>query len=87
MSSVAHPLDKINFNICGICQNKLSDCCIECEILQAQQCLLATGTCGHIYHHHCIKKWNERGRITCPLDDEEWIINTKETPINNPQVK
>lgn len=64
---------------CAICWNELSKNCLVCESERRDTvCIQVYGSCGHVYHNHCIKRWL-RTRNVCPLDDEAWIVD----PIKN----
>ncbi|GMR52692.1 hypothetical protein PMAYCL1PPCAC_22887 [Pristionchus mayeri] len=63
----------IDQDICSICCNNIMDLCIECQAsLDApNECIIAWGTCNHVFHFHCISRWIKTRQV-CPLGNSEW---------------
>ncbi|KAJ1504082.1 ubiquitin-protein ligase Anaphase Promoting Complex [Coelomomyces lativittatus] len=57
--------------VCGICQNEYENTCGKCRFA-GDECPLLWGQCGHVFHFHCITRWLQEGRTTCPLDRTPW---------------
>ncbi len=63
---------------CLICNNDYECLCITCVAHRAENLALpgpcgivASGSCGHQFHEHCIERWL-RVRQTCPVCDTLW---------------
>ena len=42
---------------CSICRNAMSEVCRECQekqVTNKECCMLTWGTCGHVFHFHCV---------------------------------
>lgn len=63
---------------CAMCREPLSCRCAGMIGRTAQSppppgcpdaagCLISLGRCGHIYHLHCVQRWQAQGRQLCPL--------------------
>lgn len=42
----------------------------------AANCLISLGRCGHVYHLHCMQRWQALGRRNCPLcgaQSPDWV--------------
>ena len=75
---------KLDELFCPICRNSFVHPCAEREVKgETEACPIATGSCGHQYHLHCIEKWTALHH-TCPLDNKEW---KQEKPIGTKPVK
>jgi RING-box protein 1 len=77
---------------CSICRNKFEEPCIECLCSHQKGdlvCNPSQGKCGHVFHKHCIDKWNVKSSI-CPIcvtpyatavsnlnDNEAWKLQMK----------
>ena len=62
---------------CPICRSLLSQRCSECVACSAggqrqDACWLSFGSCGCVYHAHCLAPWLAR-RVTCPLHETVWV--------------
>jgi RING-box protein 1 len=78
---------------CAICRNCLLHNCIECESknkLSMGGCKRVSGYCGHIFHEHCVARW-QKVRDCCPLCAGQWspvIIESRTiAPSNLPKNK
>lgn len=56
-------------DICRICQRKFTDKCIQCYHRKPNLdlCSITLGSCGHMFHTHCIEKWLSVGKHLCPI--------------------
>jgi anaphase-promoting complex subunit 11 len=52
--------------------NAFESPCPNCKI-PGDECPPLEGTCGHLFHLHCIYKWLETND-KCPLDRELWSV-------------
>jgi RING-box protein 1 len=61
---------------CGICKNKITESCINCqanqEKFESNSCKKVVGKCNHSFHCHCIDEWIKKKNL-CPLDFSEWM--------------
>ena len=57
---------------CAICKNEITEQCNGCKNEgKIEDCTIATGTCGHSFHLHCIELWIKRSP-KCPMDNQPW---------------
>ncbi|PVV03362.1 hypothetical protein BB560_002161 [Smittium megazygosporum] len=65
-------------DICGICRLDFDSSCPSCPF-PGDSCPIVDGSCGHIFHTHCISQWldSEKSNSTCPMDRLPW------SPINS----
>ncbi|KAG5508773.1 hypothetical protein JKF63_05271 [Porcisia hertigi] len=40
----------------------------------SDKCCVAWGTCGHVYHYHCISRWLQM-RSICPVCGRQWHLH------------
>ena len=62
---------------CAICKNGINECCIECQAAEGsanEGCLISWGSCNHAYHTHCITRWTNQKKNTCPLCQKPWNL-------------
>ncbi|KAG5481987.1 hypothetical protein LSCM1_05700 [Leishmania martiniquensis] len=38
------------------------------------KCCVAWGTCGHVYHYHCVSRWLQM-RTVCPVCGRQWQLH------------
>ncbi|PVU92122.1 hypothetical protein BB561_004032 [Smittium simulii] len=65
-------------DICGICRLEFDACCPQC-LFPGETCPIVEGTCGHIFHKHCIEKWSnsDKNNKSCPMDRLPWTLVKK----------
>eukprot|EP01091_Cochliopodium_minus_P016247 TRINITY_DN602_c1_g1_i1.p1 TRINITY_DN602_c1_g1~~TRINITY_DN602_c1_g1_i1.p1 ORF type:complete len:101 (-),score=18.67 TRINITY_DN602_c1_g1_i1:92-394(-) len=59
---------------CAICRSLLADICVPCQTednVDPNECTIAWGGCGHVFHFHCISKWLQR-QDNCPICNQNW---------------
>ncbi|GET87422.1 unspecified product [Leishmania tarentolae] len=40
----------------------------------SDKCCVAWGTCGHVYHYHCVSRWLQM-RSMCPVCGRQWQLH------------
>lgn len=65
----------IETDTCSICKSDIHQLCVECQARgseeKMEECTVARGMCGHVFHFHCISKWLETKKV-CPLCSNNW---------------
>ncbi len=56
---------------CSICMLSFESPCTNCN-KPGDSCPPIEGSCGHIFHMHCISKWIIESEGKCPLCRNEW---------------
>jgi RING-box protein 1 len=72
---------------CSLCRNFIYEKCILCINIKSYNpnnvCKIDYNTkCAHVYHLHCIQKWNLTNK-TCPVDMIEWESSGKKKKENH----
>lgn len=70
---------KASYSDCPICKVKLEQTCTQCESNNTNKdssCDPASGTCGHVFHKHCIDKWLVTSNI-CPICNTPYGTSVK----------
>jgi len=71
-SGVCHWSYDATSDTCGICRNPNVSRCINCISSNSTgECEPAKGSCGHMFHNHCLTKWLQKNN-TCPIDSKTW---------------
>jgi len=70
----------IKYDECAICINDINDNCMKCD--NNINCYSILGTCGHVFHYHCISRWlyndnRTRNNDKCPLCKTKFIFTKK----------
>ncbi|MCL7048335.1 hypothetical protein MKW94_016328 [Papaver nudicaule] len=67
-SDIGEILDVSRFDELDLTNERIEECCSVClvEFGNDDEVSQLSG-CGHVYHLHCIKRWLELDRFTCPL--------------------
>lgn len=61
---------------CTICRSLFSSPCVNCEVSGiTDACPFQEGTCGHMFHMHCIERWIAQDP-TCPLCHDHWSVKS-----------
>ena len=70
---------------CPICKAHFESLCIECENKGdlKNECKVTQAECGHVFHKHCIDKYNSQQKYSslCPVCKTPY--STKHTDLNN----
>lgn len=57
---------------CAICRENNMTSCISCQLDSNFNCRSILGTCGHVFHEHCISKWI-KDHPNCPICNQVWL--------------
>ena len=82
-SPIASWMYKASYHDCPICKVKLEQTCAQCEANNTSKdlvCDVSRGSCGHVFHKHCIDKWIATSSI-CPICNTPY--NTSIKNMNN----
>lgn len=72
------------FERCTICRNLFTEKCTECQANSFQiACqVIASRSCEHQFHYHCIKRWLVKHDVCC-ICSKEWLITNEEKILVN----
>ena len=75
-------------NTCTICEEEYtSPCLFRCfGEKKTTICGISIGKCGHLFHTHCIKAWQQQ-YICCPFECGNWKTEKEVIKYNNMELK
>lgn len=77
-----YKIDAIN-SLCIICRSHILSLCPVCEGEFTEPCTATLGSCKHVFHTHCIRKWLSQSN-RCPTDNSEWVLDRVCSPAVDP---